>query len=65
MINANYLPDQGLYEMGEVKRQENKNAVAFKNPEVKAATSLLLFDWIVSDCKKHRGESRTFKFKKM
>jgi hypothetical protein len=51
--------------MREVKRQENKNAIAFKNPEVKAVTSLLLFDWIVSDCKRHRVESRTSKFIKM
>ena len=55
--------------MGEVKRQENKNANknanTFKNPEVKAVTSLLLFDWIFSDCKRHRVESRTSKFIKM
>jgi hypothetical protein len=33
--------------------------------ELRAATSLLLFDWVVSECKTHREESRTFEFKKM
>jgi hypothetical protein len=33
--------------------------------EVRAGTSLLLFDWLVSECKTHWEESRTFEFKKM
>jgi hypothetical protein len=32
--------------------------------ELRAATSLLLFDWLVSECKTHWEESRTFEFKK-
>jgi hypothetical protein len=40
--------------MGEVKRQRKiKDANAFKNPGVGAATRLLLFDWLVSKCKTH------------
>ena len=36
--------DQALYEMGEVNDRKIKNANAFKNPEIRDATRLLLFD---------------------
>jgi hypothetical protein len=55
---------QGLYEIREVKLQENKECKYFQNTEVRAATSLLLFDWLVSERKTHWEESRTFEFKK-
>jgi hypothetical protein len=42
-----------------------KNANAFKNPDARAATSLLLFGWLVRGCKTHREESSTCEFKKM
>lgn len=55
---------QGLYEIGRSNCRKIKNANTFKNTEVRAATSLLLFDWLVSECKTHWEESRTFEFKK-
>jgi hypothetical protein len=42
----------------------NKECKCFQNSEVRAATSLLLFDWIVSECKTHWEESRTFELKR-
>ena len=48
---------QGLYEIGRSNCRKIKNANTFKNTEVRAATSLLLFDWLVSECKRHWQES--------
>jgi hypothetical protein len=37
----------------------------FKHPKVKYATSQLLFEWLVSECKKLWQENRASHFKRM